>query len=112
MTDEHLQSINFIDFNVETAPNLAEEATPGMFCGVVMYHPSNGTYGGQPKSKFWKEGSGHNFKTVNLTHASGGSTQLRESYSPNYMQEYYDTTLNKMLIFDGNVWRDLLGNPV
>ena len=110
--DRKLQGVTLIDFNTEQFKKLAKETNPGTFCGVVMFHPSDGTYGAFVNAKFWEEGSGHNFKTVNLTHAQGGTSSLRKTYAPNYMQQYFDTDLNKLLIYDGNSWKDLLGNSV
>lgn len=110
--DRKLQGVTFIDFNTEHFTKLAKETTPGTFCGVIMYHPSDGTYGSYVNAKFWEDGSGHNFKTINLTHARGGTSSLRKAYTPNYMQQYYDTSLNKLLIYDGVSWKDLLGNEV
>lgn len=110
--DRKLQGVTFIDFNTEQFAKLAKETNPGTFCGVIMFHPSDGTYGAYVNAKFWEDGSGHNFKTVNLTHAQGGTSSLRKTYAPNYMQQYYDTDLNKLLIYDGISWKDLLGNDV
>ena len=110
--DRKLQGVTFIDFNTEHFTKLAKEVTPGTFCGIIMYHPSDGTYGGRVGSQFWEDGSGHNFKTINLTHAQGGTSSLRKTYAPNYMEQYYDTDLNKLLIYDGVSWKDLLGNVV
>lgn len=110
--DRKLQGVTFIDFNTEQFTKLAKETNPGTFCGVIMFHPSDGTYGAYVNAKFWEDGSGHNFKTVNLTHAQGGTSSLRKTYAPNYMQQYYDTDLNKLLIYDGISWKDLLGNDV
>ena len=61
--------------------------------------------------RFWAEGSGHNFRTVNATHKQGGSRAERLTYVPQYMQEYYDLDLRKKLIFDGREWVDFFGNP-
>lgn len=110
--DRKLQGVTFIDFNTEHFKKLAKETNPGTFCGVIMFHPSDGTNGAYVNAKFWEDGSGHNFKTVNLTHAQGGTSSLRKTYAPNYMQQYYDTDLNKLLIYDGISWKDLLGNDV
>lgn len=110
--DKKLQGVTFIDFNTEQFTKLAKEVSPGTFCGTIMYHPSDGTYGGLVNAKFWEDGSGHNFKTVNLTHAQGGPSSLRKTYAPNYMEQYYDTDLNKLLIYDGVSWKDLLGNNI
>ena len=110
--DKKLQSITFIDFNTEQFAVLATETTPGSFCGIVYYHPSDGVYGASVTDKFWADGHGHNFRTVNLAHAKGGTSALRNTYTPNYMQEFFDTTLNKMLVYNGTAWVDMNGNEV
>ena len=89
----------------------AHENTPSSFCGRIEYTCG----GGGENSKtftFWDSTSGKNFKTVNLTHAEGGTTALRNTYTPNYMQQYYDDDLGKMLIYNGTNWVDSNGNIV
>lgn len=110
--DRKLQSVTFIDFNYETPSNKAYEVEPGTFCGLILYHPSDGTFGGMPNYSFWKEGSGKNFTTINLTQANGGTSELRKSYGTHYMQHFFDTDLNKEVIFNGANWVDCLGNIV
>ena len=60
-------------------------------------------------AKFWENGSGVYFITRNMTHRLGGTTELRNTYYPNFMQEYYDTDLCKKLIYNGTNWVDLNG---
>lgn len=110
--DRKLQSVTFIDFNYETPSNKAYEVEPGTFCGFILYHPSGGTFGGLSDYSFWKEGSGKNFTTINLTQANGGTSELRKSYGAHYMQHFFDTDLNKEVIFNGSNWVDCLGNIV
>ena len=49
-------------------------------------------------------------------HTPGGSTSAeRRSYYPQYMQQVYDTDLNKLLICTDpakRVWRDAMGSVV
>lgn len=110
--DKKLQSVTFIDFNYEIPHYAAYEVEPGTFCGLILYHPSDGTFGGKPHYSFWKEGSGKNFNTINLTQANGGTSELRKSYGAHYMQHFFDTDLNKEVIFNGTNWVDCLGNIV
>lgn len=110
--DRKLQSVTFIDFNYEIPSHKAYEVEPGTFCGLILYHPSDGTFGGIPNYSFWKEGSGKNFTTINLTQANGGTSELRKSYGAHYMQHFFDTDLNKEVIFNGANWVDCLGNIV
>lgn len=110
--DRKLQSVTFIDFNYEAPLHKAYEVEPGTFCGLILYHPSDGTFGGMPNYSFWKEGSGKNFTTINLTQANGGTSELRKSYGAHYMQHFFDTDLNKEVIFNGTNWVDCLGNIV
>ena len=110
--DRKLQSVTFIDFNYEIPYYPAYEVEPGTFCGLILYHPSDGTFGGRPGYSFWKKGSGKNFTTINLTQANGGTSELRKSYGAHYMQHFFDTDLNKEVIFNGTNWVDCLGNIV
>ena len=110
--DRKLQSVTFIDFNYEAPSHKAYEVEPGTFCGLILYRPSDGTFGGMPNYSFWKEGSGKNFTTINLTQANGGTSELRKSYGAHYMQHFFDTDLNKEVIFNGTNWVDCLGNIV
>lgn len=115
------QTINIIDFNMEALPeylalggDLAKESTPGTVFGEISYTAITG-YSTTPNSvsvQFWESGHGHNVKTRNMAHAQSGTTTERNSYTPTYMQTYFDTTLNKLLIYDGTAWVDSTGNVV
>lgn len=96
--DRKMQGITFIDFNIESYKYGAYEVEPGSFCGRIDYHYSDGVYGAFSNSRFWANGSGKKFITHDETHQDGGSTELRNSYTPNYMQRYFDTDLGKELI--------------
>ena len=117
------QSVSMIDFTIELRPTQnptlsavvpAEEVTPGAFCGVITFTANDQprSYHNRPNVQFWKSGSGLGFKTVNLVHKPGGTTTERNTYTPQYMQQYFDTTLNKMLVYDGAAWKDYSGNSV
>ena len=116
VTDKPLQAVNMYSFNLEQGGQYgtvvrASEAVAGSFCGRIEY-----TAGGVGRNsvtfKFWQDGYGHNFDTVNQTHAKGGTSSLRRSYVANYMQQYYDTDVRKLLTYDGENWVDDNGNIV
>ena len=113
--DRKLQEINFIDFNTEAFKKLAYEKEPGTFCGNIYYHPSDGVHGGYVNLPFWEDGCGKNFRTVNLTHPEGGTSDLRKKMYGNYMQRYFDTDLNKELICinpSSQKWVDANGSVI
>lgn len=117
------QAITFIDFNMEryasatpggALGDLAKEATPGAFYGTINY-----TLGQWAENRvdmpFWESGHGHNFVSRNDAQALAGTSAVRRTYAPNYMQAFYDTTVNKMLwcINPANkTWIDAQGNTV
>ena len=116
------QTINLIDFNLEWLSSYsakggayATESNPGFTFGEISYTVQT-SYGGSSKNsvstKFWATGSGANVKTVNKAHQIAGPTSERNTYTPTYMQEFYDTTLGKKLIYDGTAWKDMAGNSV
>lgn len=108
--DSKKQCITLIDFNTEKKNYNAEETVVGEFCGSITFSCGDGVYGNYKDVNFWKPGHGHSFKTVNTAHSLGGTTAERRTYIPQYMQQYYDTDLSKMLIYDGNNWVDYNGN--
>lgn len=127
-TEGHpLQEVDFISFNIERWNDWSEhqmcakEVNAGDFCGRIEY-TMNGVTSSEYEewtatknlkhAKFWEKGSGVNFVTRNMTHRLGGTTELRNTYYPNYMQEYYDTDLKKKLIYDGINWVDLNGTVI
>ena len=64
---------------------------------------------------FWEDGYGANFRSVNMAHLHSGTSTERLTYAPNYNQQYFDTTLNKMLVCTNpstKEWRDFNGNIV
>lgn len=64
----------------------------------------------------WAEdGSGAGFVTRNNAHKPACGTDERRSYYPQYMQQVYDTDLDKLLICTDpakRVWRDAMGKIV
>ena len=116
------QPITLIDFNLEyraeyfaLGGDLAKELTAGEAYGSIDFAVVD-TQNNPGKSKldfqFWANGYGKNMKTINKAHAISGTTTERNSYTPTYMQQFFDTTLNKMLIYDGTAWRDMNGNEI
>ena len=120
------QEVTMISFNCE---RVAEHA-PGKKLGDLMREVRPGTWRGnigftrQPKwnavnsvdEPIWAEdGSGVGFVTRNNAHKPACGTAERLSYYPQYMQQVYDTDLNKLLICTDpakRVWRDAMGNLV
>lgn len=113
------QNISLIDYNLEWRANyaalggdLATELTPGETYGEMRFTSTSVPYTNVVNIKYWETGHGYNVKTVNGAHAFRGSTLLRNSYTPQLCQTYYDTDLNKLLIYDGVNWRDMNNNIV
>ncbi len=120
------QSITMIDFNMEryasaevmgggVAQDFAKEVTPNKFRGTIEYTMMSTLSANSVNVPFWEHGHGHGFVTRNQAHALSGTSAVRRSYAPNYMQSFYDTTVNKMLwcIDTANkTWVDAQGNTV
>ena len=107
------QSLSIIDYNLEWQPEysalggeLATELSVGEWYGSLCF--SNvGEYGSglnDVDTQFWANGHGANVKTINSAHSTSGTTAERNSYTPQYMQQYFDTTLGKLLIYNGTSW--------
>ncbi len=58
-------------------------------------------------NRFWAEGSGHNFRTVNLDHSMTSRPE-----HPEYLETYFDKTTDKTLTWNGEMWVDAMGNRV
>ncbi len=109
--------ISMVDFNIErfnadyipddptgnTAP-YAMETEPGRWHGFISYTLQGGAFG---VTHFWENGHGRNFTTINLYHERNS----RPTY-PEYLENYFDTGTNKMLIWTGEHWVDAMGNIV
>lgn len=121
------QAVNLIDFNMEwgvldktpggSIGDHAKETTAGKFCGNINYTMC---YGGDWSANnvtepFWESGSGHSIQTKNDAQELSGTSALRRTYAPNFMQQYFDTTANKLLICTNpanKTWVDTDGNVV
>lgn len=84
--------------------------------GGVIYYSNNTTRdgsiaGNQYYPAFFEQG-GKAIKCVNMAHKLAHSTMGRSQLEPNYMEEVFDITLNKKVIWDGTKWIDVNGNPV
>ena len=118
------QAIDFINFNLERIQyctpgkvlgKYAEEVNKGVFYGKIEYTIQDefGTYGNTQKMPFWEtDGSGVNMISENQAHKLRGTTSERLTYAPNYNQQYFDTDLNKLLIYNGHDWTDCNGNVI
>ena len=92
----------------------AREVVPGSWCGNITFAANTNplSKGNAVDIQFWEKGSGHRFKTRNSAHALAGTTAERLTYVPTFVQTYYDTDLNKLVIFNGEAWVDANGNKV
>ena len=121
------QEVTMINHNVECVPDktpggvvLSKMRASENFCGQISFTAMvewNGTESGGNRKDFklWEDGQGHTFKTINATHRLAGSSTERLSYSPTYMQHFFDETLNKEVICinpDTSTWVDVNGNNV
>lgn len=61
--------------------------------------------------KFWEDGNGINILTRDLNAEFSGTTNNRPQF-PHNNQQYFDTTLNKMLYYINKHWVDAFGNIV
>lgn len=98
--------------NPTLAPVLpAREVVPGTWCGNITF--CGNRFGESMENAvdvpFWEKGSGERFFTRNSAHSLSGTSAERESYLPMYMQQYYDTDHEKLLIFNGEDWVDTMG---
>lgn len=111
------QSLNIIDFNIEDMTSngwgrktYATESNPGSYHGTLTYTTTRDSYKNTPH-KFWEDGSGVNMLTRDLNDKFSGSTENRPQ-NPQNNQQYFDTTLNKMLYYINNNWVDAMGEVI
>lgn len=122
-----LQSVDMFSFTLELySPSTmgggfvkpAEEQTPGSYCGHIEfngYGVSNADgsveegHHNTRKVVFWSDGHGENFQTVNSTHKLVGTSEERFSYSPMHGQQYFDTTIGKLLTYFNGAWHGASG---
>ena len=122
------QAISLFDFNMERYKDSptgncpgdvlgdhAKETTPGSFRGTIEYTIMTSISTNDTTEPFWEDGHGKNFVTRNRAHALSGSSTVRRGYKPTYLQQFYDTTVGKMLWCVDTAtptWKDGDGNTV
>ena len=111
------QSLNIIDFNIEDMTangwgrqTYATESKPGSYRGTLTYTTTHDSYKNAPH-KFWKDGNGINILSRDLNDKFSGTTSERPKY-PQNNQQYFDTTLSKMLYYINNNWVDAMGEVI
>lgn len=98
---------NWMDLN----GRYSREETPGQFRGHINF----AQWEGRVNTKFWEEGSGVGFETINDNHKKVCSSSERNNYIPFIGQEVFDTTLNKKVTCVNpscRKWVDSNGNLV
>ena len=76
---------------------------------------ANGSYTNDANCKFWANGHGQNMISWNEVHKKSAPSAEIQTWSPNYNQQVFDTTLNKLLICINPTtkeWVDAQGNQV
>ena len=90
--------------NIERYPSLcpggkvgefASEDTPGINRGFISYTRAESDNKNNITEGLWKDGHGHNIKTVNIAMPLACSTSERLGIKPMYLQKIWDTDLNK-----------------
>lgn len=114
--------VNLIDFNIEYYPLItntpvvgAMEEFEGGWVGNVVYSPEDDENSNKVYIPFWADGHGKNFKSVNTSQPQIGTSAMRKTFAPNYMQQYFDTDLNKVVYCkepSTKTWIDANGNNV
>ena len=114
--------VDFICFNIEYYPLITDipiigamEETNGGWVGKIEYTIENNENNSNVSLPFWAEGHGKNFRTLNMAQCQIGTTALRNTFSANYMQQYFDTDLNKIVYCiepSTKKWIDSNGNIV
>lgn len=138
-----LQQIEMIAFSIERdAQNCPQDAQGNKYLDTLArvqegtgytkefrgsisyttYNPHSSTTANNVDIGFWEFGHGHGMKTTDASHAQAGTTALRNTYRPNFMQRYFDTSLGtngkEIICIDesGNngkgTWVDAAGNIV
>lgn len=112
------QSVNIIDFNIEDMTSngwgrqtLATEVNKGSYRGTLTYTTTKDSYANS-QQKFWSDdGSGKNILTRDLNDKLNGATSDRPKY-PQNNQQYFDTTIKKMIYYIDGKWVDAMGTSV
>lgn len=115
--------VSFISFNVENysltrglnLPTPCTEEVVGGWCGRLDYTIERGENDNSVSMPIWADGHGKNFRTTNIAQQQMGTTALRETFAPNYCQQYFDTDLGKMVYCiepSTKTWVDATGTEV
>lgn len=112
------QAVNIIDFNIEDMTSngwgrktLATESVKGAYKGTLTYTTTKDSYKNS-QEKFWADdGSGKNIITRDLNDKFSGTTSERPKY-PQNNQQYFDTTINKMIYYINGNWVDAMGEVI
>ena len=117
-------AVDMISFNIEDHALLSEQGIPiiramedtdGGWVGRIDYTICSNQIQNTSARGFWADGHGKNFRTTNSAHKEIGTTALRRSYAPNYMQKFYDENLGKVVFCIDPAtkkWVDVNGNDV
>lgn len=108
-TENEIEPLSIINFQIEKNPELAPEGddlcctevNPNtQWCGEISYtaKPLN--------TRFFEQGQGMLFKVRNMRSKISGTYEQRP-INPNYLEQYYDTELDRMLIWNGETWIEL-----
>lgn len=120
------QSVRIINYHVEWKPNwfalggdYAIEDVLGTWYGFINYAiQSFGTeynLRNSPKIPFWGAGYGSKFISINDAQATLATSTERNEYAPNFGQQVYDLTLNKLCICKNTnpiTWVDANGQNI
>ena len=110
--------VNIIDYNIEyrstSAFNRSQKAIEehsGDIYGSINFAGNDSTHVNISDLPFWESGSGVNMRTVNSVDPLYGTTANRPVH-PYMMQQYYDTTIGKQIMFNGTNWTNMNGETV
>lgn len=99
--------VTIIDLNNETLDNcdwVAKETVLGAFYGSISYFNISATNWKPSTLPFWKEPTmGKTFRTIRQDAKICGTTSERPT-NVDYLFRYFDTTLNKEVIWNGSEW--------
>lgn len=92
------------------------DETGNNFGGIIYYtnnvDPTTGENGENVWTPAFFEKGGKAIQCVNMAHKKAHSTEGRLLLEPNYLQQVFDVTLNKLVIWNGEKWVDTNGNDV
>jgi hypothetical protein len=88
----------------------ATETNPGYMGGTITYSAVKAGVG-LTELPFWAPGYGHKFTTYEGLASRTGITSNRP-VNPGMLQQFYDTTLNKPIWWNGTNWVDATGTSV